>query len=79
MPENPPIELLYFVLRSYKSPIFLLIFAYFSYIFFWKMAGMYVDAIVESDMLNAAIEYWISSSEVPQNIKYTWCQYCCQV
>ena len=43
------------------------------------MAGIYVDAIVESDMLNAAIEYWISLSEVPQNIKYTWCQYCCQV
>ena len=43
MPENPPIKLLQFVLKSYKSPIFLVISSYFSYNFFWKMAGMYAS------------------------------------
>ena len=41
VPENPPIKLLYFVVKSYKSPIFLLICSYFSYNIFLKMAGMY--------------------------------------
>ena len=39
--ENPSIKLLYFVEKSYKVPIFLLLCSYFSYIFFGKMAGMY--------------------------------------
>ena len=54
MPENPPIELLYFVLKSYKSPIFLLIFSYFSYNFFWKMGGMYEFVLGDHNLdLNA--------------------------
>ena len=33
---------------------------------FWNSDTL--DAIVESAMLNDTIEYWISSSELPQNI-----------
>ena len=33
---------------------------------FWNSDTL--DAIVESAMLNYTIEYWISSSELPQNI-----------
>lgn len=35
---------------------------------FWNSDTLHVDAIVESAMLNDTIEYWVSSSELPQNI-----------
>ena len=45
MPENLPIKLLHFVLKSYKSPIFWLISSYFSYNVFLKMVGMYAKLL----------------------------------
>ena len=43
VPENPPIKLLYFILKYYKSPIILLISSYFSFNFVLKMAAKYAQ------------------------------------
>ena len=58
--KNPPIKHPYFVLKSYKSPAFLVLCSYFSYKLFWKMAGPYgLWAPTWRPQINRNVCYWV--------------------